>query len=151
MQYHSYYSDKSADTVFKKKTEIMCPVCNGERLKQKYLGYKCYGLSFSEWMSLTVDILLEKLSTAEEDNAAAIKERLIFIKELGLGSVSLSSELISLDGVTAAKVKLASFYFNRIYDIGIVVKNITAVEQGDQIAIKKILKELIETNTVWIV
>ena len=102
-------------------------------------------------MSLTVDILLEKLSTAEEDNAAAIKERLIFIKELGLGSVSLSSELISLDGVTAAKVKLASFYFNRIYDIGIVVKNITAVEQGDQIAIKKILKELIETNTVWIV
>ena len=129
----------------------MCPVCEGKRLKQKYLGYKCCGLSFSEWMSLTVDILLEKLGTAETDNVAAIKERLILIKGLGLGKIFLSSELIALDGVTAAKIKLASFYFNRIYDIGIVVKNITAAEQGDQIAIKKMLEELIETNTVWIV
>ncbi len=151
MQHHSYYSDKSADAVFKKKTEITCPICNGERLKQKYLGYRCCGLSFGEWMSLTVDTLSERLSTVETDNAAAIKERLISIKGLGIGSVSLSSELMSLDGITAAKIKLASFYFNRIYDIGIVVKNITAVEQGDQTAVKKMLGELIETNTVWIV
>lgn len=151
IQYHKYYPDKSADAMFKKKTEIMCPICNGGRLKQKYLGYQCCGLSFSEWMSLTVETLLEKFSTVEMDNVAAIKERLIFIKGLGLGGVSLSSELIAMDAVTAAKIKLASFYFNRIYGVGIVVKNITATEQGDQIAIKKILEELIETNTVWIV
>lgn len=151
IQYHNYYSDKSADTVFKKKREIMCPVCNGERLKQNYLRYKCCGLSFNEWMSLTVDILLEKLNTAKRDKVVAIKERLLFIKGLGLGGVALSDELISLDEVTAAKIKLASFYFNRIYDIGIVVKNITAVEQGNQVAIKKIFEELTETNTVWIV
>lgn len=151
IQYHSYYSDKSADIVFKKKTEIICPICNGERLKLKYLGYKCCGLSFNEWMSLTVDKLLEKLKIAETDNVVAIKERLISIKELGLGSVSLSSEMISLDETAAAKIKLASFYYNRIYDIGIVVKNITAVEPEEQIAIKKMLEELIETNTVWIV
>lgn len=102
-------------------------------------------------MSLTVDILLEKLNTAKRDKIVAIKERLYFIKRLGLGGLALSDELISLDEVTAAKIKLASFYFNRIYDIGIVVKNITAVEQGNQIAIKKIFEELTEMNTVWIV
>jgi excinuclease UvrABC ATPase subunit len=151
IQYHSYYSDKTADTVIKKKKEIMCPVCNGKRLKKKYLCYKCCGLSFDEWMSLSIDMLLEKLSKVEMDDVADIKERLIFIKGLGLGRVSLSSELIVLDEVTAAKVKLASFYFNRIYGAGMVVKNLATVEQDAQIMIKKTLEELIETNTVWII
>ncbi|MCI8572522.1 MAG: ATP-binding cassette domain-containing protein [Lachnospiraceae bacterium] len=151
IQYHSYYSDKNADTVFKKKTEIICPVCNGERLKQKYLGYRCCGLSFGEWMSLSADMLLEKLNTTKTDNISAIKERLLSVKKLGIGSVSLSSKLIALDEVAGAKIKLASFYFNRIYDAGIVVKNIAAIGQDDQITIKKILEELIETNTVWVV
>lgn len=151
IQYHNYYSDKSADTVFRKKTEIRCPVCNGERLKKKYLGYQCCGLSFGEWMSLTADTLIEKLNTAKTDNAAVIKERLLFMKELGLGGAALSDELAALDEAAAARVKLASFYFNRIYDMGIVVKNISAIEQSGQIVIKKILEELMETNTVWIV
>ena len=151
IQYHSYYSDKSANTAFKKKKEIICPVCNGERLKKKYLSYKCCGLSFGEWMSLTADMLLEKLNTAKTGNIAAIKERLTFVKGLGIGSVSLSSDLISLDEITAAKIKLLSFYFNRIYDIGLVVKNIDKVGQGDRIVIIKMLEELAETNTVWIV
>lgn len=151
IQYHNCYSDKSADTVFKKKTEIICPVCNGERLKKKYLSYKCCGLSFNEWMSFSVDMLLEKLNTAKTGNIAAIKERLMSVKELGIGNISLSSELISLDEITVAKIKLASFYINRIYDVGIVVKNITVAGQDNQIAIIKMLEKLIETNTVWIV
>ena len=76
---------------------------------------------------------------------------MLSVKKLGIGSVSLSSKLIALDEVAGAKIKLASFYFNRIYDAGIVVKNIAAIGQDDQITIKKILEELIETNTVWVV
>ena len=151
IQYHSYYPDKSSNAVFKKKTKIICPVCKGEQLKIKYLDYKCCGLSFREWMTLNVDQLLEILDAIETENITVIKERLIVIKKMGLGSVALSNELIALDEITAAKVKLASFYFNRIYDIGIVVKNISAVEQRDSQIIRNMLEELTTTNTVWIV
>jgi len=151
IQYHGYYPDRSAEAVYKKKKEIRCPVCNGERLKQKYCGCKCFGLSFGEWMSLPADMLLEKLNMAEADRISVITERLGSMKRLGIGDVSLSSELISLDEITAAKIKLASFYFNRIYDVGIVVKNITSVEPDGQTVIQKMLEELIKTNTVWIV
>lgn len=149
IQYHSYYSDPSADTAFRKRKEIVCPVCGGERLKQAYSGYTCCGLSFGEWMSLPADRLLEKLSAAKTGHAAAVRKRLLAMKELGLGSLTLSSGLISLEEAAAAKIKLASFYFNRIYGCGIVVRHFEAAGQSDQAALKKMLQELTETNTVW--
>ena len=102
-------------------------------------------------MSLPVSALLKKIIGVETNNLKNIRERLIAINDMGLSKLSLSDELICLDEISAAKIKLASIYFNRIYDIGIVVSNIDATKQAEQEIIKKMLEEMVATNTVWIV
>lgn len=151
LQLHRFYPDKSADNIYKNKREIECPVCRGERLKSRYSEYKCCGMTYREWMSLPVSALLKKIIGVETNNLKNIRERLIAINDMGLSKLSLSDELICLDEISAAKIKLASIYFNRIYDIGIVVSNIDATKQAEQEIIKKMLEEMVATNTVWIV
>ena len=150
MQFHSHYKDKAADTMFQTRKEIICPSCGGERLKTTYQNFKCFGLSFKDWMSLAVDTILLKTGNGlQQEHFSQIKERLETLRTLELGGVSLGTELISLDAADVAKIKLLSFYFNRIYGAGIVVKNIASTNQEDKII--KILDELSKAATVWVV
>ena len=67
----------------------------------------------------------------------------------GLGNISLSSELVSLPANIAAKIKLLSFLFNRIYGAGIIVKNIE--KSGNIDSVNQVLKKISDTSTVWII
>ena len=151
IRFHDHYPDKSANEIFKNKMEIVCPTCNGNRLKLIYQNYKCHKLSFSDWMSFTIDSLLKKINSVKNSNIVAIKSRLNYVKNLGIGDISLNNELISLNPIVSEKIKLLSFYFNKIYGAGIVIKNISEINQDEKIIIKKILEELSATNTIWIV
>lgn len=150
IQYHNHYKDRSADTMFKMRKEIPCPVCGGKRLKALYQSYKCFDLSFKDWMSLAVDTLLKKIKFGlHSERLSQIKERLETLSSLTLGGLTLGTELLALSAMDAAKIKLLSFYFNRIYGAGIVVKNIASTDQKDQI--REMLEKLSKETTVWIV
>lgn len=151
IQYHDYYLDKGSPKVFDEKEEIVCPVCNGTKLKHDYQNYKCFKLTFIEWMSLRIDMILERLQTNESGDISKIKDYLLSFKEMNIANLALGTELSSLDSETAAKVKLLSFWFNRIYDAGLVVRNITDLDSNSQKMISKILNKLKDSNTVWVV
>lgn len=76
---------------------------------------------------------------------------ILYIKnKIGLDKILLASELVSLNEVSAAKIKLLSLFFNKIYNIGIVVNKIELVDITEQKIIKSILTDLAKINTVWI-
>ncbi len=150
LQYHGYYPDKDAVAVFKKKSEIECPICSGARIKTKYSKYTCCGMSYREWMSLPISELVEKISSVDEEHIKIIKERLGILCDIGLDKLLLSDELISMDEISAAKIKLVSIYYNRIFSMGLVVNNINIIEKKELGSIKDMLEDLSKTNTVWV-
>lgn len=149
IKYHDYYPEKCSQKAFDKKSEMVCPVCKGTKLKHDCQNYRCFDLTFEEWLSMSIGLILKRLEGNKDGNISKIKERLQLFKEMGIDNLSLGTELILLDTETAAKVKLLSFWFNRIYDAGVVVKNIP--DSNSHKLISKLLNELTNTNTVWIV
>ena len=151
IQYHKYYPENSADDIFKKKNEIKCPVCNGERLKVKYLNLKCCGFSYREWMSQPIVFLLNGMKSLESPNIKIIREYLELLCRMGLDNLTLSDELVSMDAIIAEKIKLASIYSNPIYGMGLVVNNLEVLESKDKSIILKMLEDMTEKNTIWVV
>lgn len=149
IRYHDYYPDKCSKKAFDKKSEIVCPVCKGTKLKHDYQNYRCFDLTFEEWLSMSVSLILERIKGNKDGDISKIRKRLQLLKEMEIDNLSLDTELISLDTETAAKVKLLSFLFNRIYDAGVVVKNIP--DSNSHKLISKLLSELTDKNTVWVV
>lgn len=151
LQYHNYYPDKNAEIVFKNKIETECPTCCGTRVKTKYAKYKCCGLSYREWMSLPISKLVKKIGTVDENNLKSISERLDMLCNWGLDDLMLSDELISLDEIRVAKIKLLSIFYNRIYAMGLVVNNSNVLDKKELDIIKWMLDDLAKINTVWVV
>ena len=149
LRFHNYYMDKMSDTIYKQKKDITCPICNGEGLKSIYVNYRSFGLSFMEWMSLDVDTLLRRISVYTQNDVSNVLKYLEALHCFGLGNISLSSELVSLPANIAAKIKLLSFLFNRIYGAGIIVKNIE--KSGNIDSVNQVLKKISDTSTVWII
>lgn len=151
MQYHKYYPDKDAEDVFRKKVYEECPTCSNERIQPSYLRFKCYGMSYREWMSSSIGSLQEKICAAKEENLIKINARLKVLCAMGLRNLTLSDELINLDNINAEKIKLASIYFNRIYDMGLVIDNMQVLDDNEKEVIKYMLDDLSDINTVWII
>ncbi len=151
IQYHNYYPGRDADAAFKMRSETECPICRGARVKTKYVNYKCCGMTYKEWMSLPIGKIMEKIEYVENSDLKIVSERLTKLCSMGLSSLFLSDELISMDEISAAKIKIASLYYNRIYTMGVVINNIEVLDKTDIETIEKIIVDLTETNTVWIV
>ena len=152
IEFYKYYPDKLAEDFFKNKKEITCPICEGRRLKEKYVDYNCNGFSYMEWMSLSISQLLNEIKvtnniTENED----LLSRLKLLSEIGLGHHTLSDELISLDSISTGKIKMASLYLNKIYGIGIVIENMDLLDKKDVKTIEAIAENWAKTNTIWII
>lgn len=150
MHLHKYYPSKDADILFKNKKEIKCPSCKGKRLSAAFINYKCCDLTYDEWMSLPIEELLGRLNKSCDERMQVVKERLRLLNKIGLDKILLASELVSLNEISAAKIKLLSLFFNKIYNIGIIVNKIELVDITEQKIIKSILTDLAKINTVWI-
>ena len=70
---------------------------------------------------------------------------------MGLDNLTLSDELVSMDAIIAEKIKLASIYSNPIYGMGLVVNNLEVLESKDKSIILKMLEDMTEKNTIWVV
>ncbi|NOX19757.1 MAG: excinuclease ABC subunit UvrA [Nitrospirae bacterium] len=94
-----------------------CNECGGMRLRKESLGIKIGGLSIGEFSSFSVDDALEflnelKLSERESFIASRIlkevKERLSFLKQVGVGYLTLDRPAVTLSGGEAQRVRLAT-------------------------------------------
>ena len=96
---------------------VPCDECNGKRLKKEALAVTVKGLNIADMCSMSVNNLLEFFKTLELKGAEAIigaqivKEivaRLNFLKNVGLGYLTLDRASSTLSGGESQRIRLAT-------------------------------------------
>ena len=99
------------------RSAVPCPVCHGKRLKKEVLGVTVGGLNIMELTDLSITESLqffETLSLTEQEQKIAmqilkeIKERLGFLKNVGLEYLTLSRTAGTLSGGESQRIRLAT-------------------------------------------
>lgn len=116
-RYRESASDYSKADIESYMSDEKCPACKGERLKKESLSVTVGGLNISELTHLSVNDALnffEKLKlTPKEQLIGAriikeIKERLGFLKNVGLEYLTLSRSSGTLSGGESQRIRLAT-------------------------------------------
>ena len=96
---------------------VTCPVCQGKRLQPESLAVKVGNLGIDDYVSLSLDESLEKvkeikLNSREEKIAGLIlreiRERMNFLKAVGLGYLTLDRASQTLSGGEGQRIRLAT-------------------------------------------
>ncbi len=82
---------------------VNCKHCNGKRYNKETLNVKYKGLSISDVLNLTINQAVELFS-----NIPSIYNKLIMLKEVGLGYVCLGQPSTTLSGGESQRVKLSA-------------------------------------------
>ncbi|MGP8161208.1 MAG: excinuclease ABC subunit UvrA [Candidatus Dormibacteria bacterium] len=94
-----------------------CPACAGKRLKPEFLAVTVDGMSIMDFTALTVSAALhrtERLHLSEREMQIAgrafkeIRERLGFLRDVGLDYLSLDRASASLSGGESQRIRLAT-------------------------------------------
>ena len=123
--------DDSEEVVARKERfmeEKVCPVCGGTRLKSESLCFKIAGLNIAEVAAMDIDTLHEwvlglpeKLSERQNLIAAAllkeIGDRVGFLKEVGLGYLSLDRPTATLSGGESQRIRLATQIGSKLVNV----------------------------------
>ncbi len=99
--------------------EVLCPVCDGSRLKQEALYFKIQDKNIAdlsamdisdltEWFKVLVPYLSEKQKLIAVEVIKEIKDRLDFLMNVGLDYLSLNRSSKSLSGGEAQRIRLAT-------------------------------------------
>jgi excinuclease ABC subunit A len=98
-------------------TEIPCPACKGNRLKDEVLAVKINGLNIAEVTNLSISKAVEFFENLELNERQQlighqvlkeIKERLNFLKDVGLEYLTLSRSAGTLSGGESQRIRLAT-------------------------------------------
>ena len=98
-------------------TQVPCDVCHGKRLKKEALAVTVGGINISDLCDLSIDKCLEffaSLTLSQKDATIAaqilkeINARLGFLKNVGLGYLTLSRAAGTLSGGEAQRIRLAT-------------------------------------------
>ncbi len=89
---------------FLEDVEVLCPVCEGQRFKQKVLQVKTEGKHISDVLNMSVHQALLFF-----EKQPAIYEKLKVLEEVGLGYVSLGQTTSTLSGGECQRLKLAKY------------------------------------------
>ncbi len=110
-------SEMARREIQKLMKEQSCPVCHGARLKKSSLMIKINGLNINQFCNLSVEKMLSKcdeLSLSVFENKVSetilkeIKERLSFLKNVGLSYLTLNRPASTLSGGEAQRIRLAT-------------------------------------------
>ncbi|MGY1576225.1 excinuclease ABC subunit UvrA [Pediococcus pentosaceus] len=116
-RYHETNSDFTRDQMRLYMRELMCQTCHGYRLNRKALSVKIDGKHIAEISALPIDSAMEffgNLNFSEQDTAVAtpilkeIKDRLNFLRNVGLEYLTLSRSARTLSGGEAQRIRLAT-------------------------------------------
>lgn len=124
--------DDDSDNIVKKKQrfveEVVCPVCNGTRLKKESLSFKLDNKNIAEVSAMNIDLLYEWVNGLEKnlDNRQkqiardVIKElidRIGFLKDVGLNYLSLDRSTRSLSGGESQRIRLATQIGSKLVNV----------------------------------
>ncbi len=117
-RYKETQSDYVKEEIEKYMVQVPCPVCGGSRLKPEVLSVKIKGRSIWDITRMSIDEayeFFENLSFEEESKRIIaekiikeIKKRLGFLKEVGVGYLTLDRTVESLSGGEEQRVRLAT-------------------------------------------
>ncbi|MGL4989384.1 MAG: excinuclease ABC subunit UvrA, partial [Cetobacterium sp.] len=117
-RYKESFSESSREEIENRfMIEKICKVCNGKRLKPEVLGVTVFGKNIIDITELSIKNALqffEKIELTEKEKKIAseilkeIKERLLFMINVGLDYLSLSRETKTLSGGESQRIRLAT-------------------------------------------
>ncbi len=116
-RYHETSSDAMRDRIDAYMAEVPCPACGGKRLKPEMLAVTVGGVNIAEFTDLSVNQaldFLEKLTLTPMQETIAhqivkeIRERLSFLKNVGLSYLTLSRMAGTLSGGENQRIRLAT-------------------------------------------
>jgi excinuclease ABC subunit A len=96
---------------------IVCPECNGKRLKPEFLAVKVEGKGIADFTETMIEESLaefEKLTLSEREEKIAggvlreIRERMNFLQKVGLGYLTLDRASATLSGGEGQRIRLAT-------------------------------------------
>ena len=85
---------------------LKCDECDGKRFKKEILQVKFDNKSIDEILKMTLD---ESLSFFEKNNEHKLINKLMPLKKVGLGYITLGQSSSNISGGEAQRIKLASF------------------------------------------
>ena len=142
-------------------TELPCPVCKGTRLSPGPLSVKVGNLNIYEISTLSIKDLInffDNLKLNDEQKEISfliikeIKERLLFLKNVGLEYLSLSREAATLSGGEAQRIRLATQIGSRLSGILYVLDEPSiGLHQRDNQKLINSLKEMRDLGNTLIV
>jgi excinuclease ABC subunit A len=110
-------SEKIKEALTELVAPVKCPVCNGKRLQAESLAVKVGGLGIDDYVSLSLDTSLEKVSeiklNSREEKIAGlvlreIRDRMKFLISVGLGYLTLDRASQTLSGGEGQRIRLAT-------------------------------------------
>ena len=116
-RYFETNSEFIRDWLGKYMVELTCPTCSGKRLKKSVLSVLINKKNIIDLTDMNIDKLYDffdnlKLSKEKEDIARLlikeIKSRLEFLRNVGLGYLTLSRSASTLSGGEAQRIRLAT-------------------------------------------
>lgn len=116
-RYTSTESDYSKEELRKHMKEVVCPTCKGKRLKKEILSVTVGNINIDELCHKTISETIEffeNLKMSEKNTIIAerlikeIKERLTFLKNVGLEYLNLARSSGTLSGGESQRIRLAT-------------------------------------------
>lgn len=116
-RYEEAFTDKMKEGLAEYLIEKPCPVCHGARLKEEVLAFRVGNKNIAELSTMSVSELLEffeKVQFTEKEKIISeqilkeIKNRLLFLKNVGLDYLTLARSATTLSGGEAQRIRLAT-------------------------------------------
>ncbi len=160
-RYRETNSTRMRDRIDDFMSENPCRSCGGARLKDEVLAVKIAGLNIIETTDLSIDKSLEFFENLElskkdmmigEQVLKEIRERLSFLKNVGLGYLTLSRMSGTLSGGEAQRIRLATQIGSSLVGVVYVLDEPSiGLHQRDNNLLLKTLRELTDLGNTLIV
>ena len=145
-------------------SDVVCPECQGKRLRKDSLCFKIDGLDIAEVSDMDVNVLYDWVGSLKDkldprgqavaaDIVKELRERIGFLVDVGLSYLSLSRSTMSLSGGESQRIRLATQIGSKLVNVLYILDEPSiGLHQSDNIKLIKSLKRLRdEGNTVMVV
>ena len=168
LRYIEMQSDTGASATEQKwanqySKEIICPECNGAKLRKESLHFRIHDKNIaelsamdiaelSEWLGKVEPFLSEKQKIIAAEILKEIRTRLQFLLDVGLNYLSLNRSSQSLSGGESQRIRLATQIGSQLVNVLYILDEPSiGLHQRDNERLIRSLKQLRDTGTSVIV
>ncbi|HSH36691.1 excinuclease ABC subunit UvrA, partial [Schnuerera sp.] len=160
-RYRETNSDYMKSRIDDYMTEISCPKCKGHRLKEEVLAVRVGGLNISEFTNLSIAKAIDFVENLELDEKQRligeqvlkeIRERLSFLRDVGLNYLTLSRNAGTLSGGESQRIRLATQIGSSLVGVIYVLDEPSiGLHQRDNAMLLKTLRNLTDLGNTLII